>query len=32
MTDIKKRIYQAQCLGNIEPIEHFYGCPPNKTG
>ena len=27
MTDIKKRMYQAQCLGNIEPIEHMVPYP-----
>ena len=27
MTDIKKRIYQAQCLGNVEPIEYMVPYP-----
>ncbi|MBN4081315.1 hypothetical protein JYT44_03010 [Caldithrix abyssi] len=26
-TDLKQRIYQAQCLGNVEPIEHMVPYP-----
>ena len=27
MTDLQQRIYQAQCLGNVEPIEHMVPYP-----
>lgn len=27
MTDLQKRIYQAQCIGNVEPIEHMVPYP-----
>ena len=26
-SDLKKRIYQAQCIGNVEPIEHMVPYP-----
>ena len=26
-SDIKKRIYRAQCIGNVEPIEHMVPYP-----
>ena len=26
-SDLKERIYQAQCLGNVEPIEHMVPYP-----
>ncbi len=27
MSDLKQRIYQAQCIGNVEPIEHMVPYP-----
>ena len=27
MTNLKQRIYQAQCIGNVEPIEHMVPYP-----
>ena len=26
-SDLKERIYQAQCLGNVQPIEHMVPYP-----
>ncbi|MBT7424405.1 MAG: hypothetical protein HN782_09375, partial [Candidatus Marinimicrobia bacterium] len=26
-SDLKEKIYQAQCLGNIQPIEHMVPYP-----
>ena len=26
-SDLEKRIYQAQCIGNVEPIEHMVPYP-----
>ena len=30
-SDIKKRIYRAQCIGNVEPIEHMVPYPNHRS-
>ena len=29
--DLKKRIYQAQCIGNVEPIEYMIPYPSTRS-